>query len=188
MVDCKILIKYSTSKCNEELLGFLIRNISDIRKRYALQVLVVFDENIPMLKGVIKKLPALILRNNVITGNSAIRKTLLPSVGSVGSVGSLSGMKNNDLHDFWSEEIHGKDDNNMDEATDIMESVKSRAMQQSVQHREKSKKTPKQRKTIVSGASENIAMSDIQGGTISDLVADDPMMAKFWENQEETPM
>jgi hypothetical protein len=186
----KILIKYSASKCNKEMVEFLIRNMGAIKKRCSFRVLVVFDEDIPLIKGKINKLPALLVGSSVVTGNSAIRKILLPPVGPAKvKQGFTKDMGSSDLQDYWSQEMHAKDDNNMDETTDIMEAVKTRALQQSMQHREKHKKKPKQRKTIVSTArDDNIAMGNIQGEKISDMVADDPIMAKYWENQEESPM
>lgn len=183
MSSCRVLVKYSMSKCNKDLLEFLIRNVDVIRKRCSLQVLVVYDENITMLKGKVSKLPALIMGGRVITGNSAIRKMLLPPVGPA-QAAAQKDTGSSDLQEYWSQEMHANDDNEDDE-DGVMEKVKHAALGRSIQHQEQhAKKKPKKREPVTTD--NNIAMADIQGASVADLETD-PYMAMFWANQETTP-
>ena len=72
----RILIKYSASKCNNDLLVFIKKNIQNIKKKYNFNILIIYDENISLLKDKIKKLPVLIINNELISGNGNIIQKL----------------------------------------------------------------------------------------------------------------
>ena len=189
-MDARILLKYSTSACNKDLLQFLQQNVKLIKKQFDLKVLVVYDELIPKLGKNIKKLPLLIINGKAITGNTAIRQKLL--AGSDADITSTPAVKKKasacDLEDYWNEEMHSGKDNEMDESEDLMEAVKQRALDQSMVHQESINKKEKRRDPIVSSArQDNIQLDNVSGDKISDMVNDDPMMKKFWDNQEATP-
>ena len=188
-MDARILLKYSTSKCNRELLSFLHQNIHTIKKNFSLKVIVVYDDLIPKLGTKIKKLPVLIVNGNPITGNQAIRQHLVsPDGQSSIKEKTPKDMGHCDLEDYWNKEMHSGVDNTMDESEDLMETVKNRALEQSMNHRESSKPKQKRRDTVVANArQDNIQLDAISGDKISDMVDGDPMMQKFWENQESTP-
>lgn len=188
-MDARILLKYSTSKCNKELLSFLHQNIGTIKRKFALKVIVVYDNLIPKLGNGIKKLPVLIVNGKPVTGNAAIRQHLTSAVGQSSIKGRApKDMGYCDLEDYWNKEMHSGVDNDMDASDDLMEAVKNRALEQSMQHRENHKPKQKRRETIVSSArQDNIRLDNVNGDKISDMVGGDPMMQKFWENQESTP-
>jgi hypothetical protein len=188
-MDARILLKYSTSKCNKELLSFLHQNIDTIKQKFSLKVIVVYDDLIPKLGNSIKKLPVLIISGKPITGIAAIRQHLVSDIGQSSIKGRApKDMGACDLEDYWNKEMHSGVDNEMDESEDLMETVKNRALEQSIHHRETGKPTKKKRDTVVTSArQDNILLDDISGDKISDMSGDDPMMKKFWENQESTP-
>jgi hypothetical protein len=144
---------------------------------------------IPKLGNSIEKLPVLIINGKPVTGNAAIRKHLVSAVGQSSIKGkSPKDMGGCDLEDYWNKEMHSGVDNDMDESEDLMETVKNRALEQSMHHRETSKPKQKKRETIVTSArDDNIRLDEVSGDKISDMVGGDPMMQKFWENQESTP-
>jgi hypothetical protein len=182
-MDARILIKYSTSKCNKEILQFLHQNIVSIKKKFALKIIIVYDDLIPKLGKNIKQLPVLIIDGKTITGNSAIYKHL--TVSKIAAVSKKA--SGSDLEDYWNKEMHSGVDNELDENDDMMDSVKKRAMDQTHHHKENSKQKQKKRATIIPDSREdNIQLQNV-GEKISDLVSDDPMMQKFWANQESTP-
>jgi hypothetical protein len=188
-MDARILLKYSTSKCNKELLSFLHQNIDTIKQKFSLKVIVVYDNLIPKLGNNIKQLPVLIINGKPVTGNAAIRQHLVPAVGKPSIKGEApKDMGACDLEDYWNKEMHSGVDNDMDESEDLMEAVKNRALEQSVHHRETGKPKQKRRETVVTSArQDNIVLDTVTGDKISDMVGGDPMMQKFWENQESTP-
>lgn len=188
-MDARILIKHSTSKCNKELLSFLHQNIGTIKQKFSLKVIVVYDNLIPKLGNDIKKLPVLIINGKPVTGNVAIRQHLVSDVGQSGIKSKApKDMGACDLEDYWNKEMHSGVDNDMDESEDLMEAVKNRALEQSIHHKEISKPKQKNRETIVTSArQDNIRLDNVSGDKISDMVGGDPMMQKFWENQESTP-
>lgn len=189
MMDARILIKNSTSKCNKELLQFLHQNISSIKKKNSLKVVVVYDELIPKLNNKVDKLPVLILDGKLITGISMIKQNLMSSqnVNKETKAPKAQGVCD-DLEDYWNAEMHSGVDDSGDKSEDLMESVKQRALDQSMEHRENKNKKEKRRDTSVSSTKQdNIKMEKINGDRISDMVNDDPMMKKFWDNQECTP-
>ena len=177
----RILIKYSTSKCNKDLLDYLHRNIEDIKQRFDLAVVIVYDELISKLGNDIKKLPVLIVKNRGIVGNEEIQKFLMVKNNKV--VKKVVRRDNSDeLNDFWNDEMHSKIDNDIEE-NDIMDKVKHVALEQTMQYKEDSqKKKDKKREP-----EDNIKTENISSDKISDMVNEDPIMKKFWENQESTP-
>ena len=201
MVDARILIKNSTSECNRELLDYLHANVAAIKKGANLKVLVVYDDLMGKLGGKIKKLPALIMGGEVFVGNAAIKTQLATvmnggrgiSSGAKVERGGVGGDVGDDLTDFWNSEMHsGVDDDGDDNDSNRDSMIKQRAMEQSMEHREQAKKKPgRQEVKMQQGQGlprgDNVHMGDLKMDRISDLVDDDPMMAKFWENQESTP-
>jgi hypothetical protein len=187
-MNASILIKHSTSKCNKELLQFLHQNIALIKKKYILKIIIVYDDMIPKLGKNIKQLPLLIVGGNSIVGNAAIHQHLAPSVGESTVIGKTpKDVSNCDLDDYWNKEMHSGVDNDMDENDDLMDAVKRRAMDQTQHHQETNKPKKKKCEPIVSSTRrDNIQLQNV-GDKISDIVSDDPVMKKFWENQECTP-
>lgn len=181
----RILIKYSTSKCNRDLLDFLHRNIEYINKRFDLAVVIVYDELIPKLCDGIKKLPILIVKNRGIAGNEEIKKFLMVKKNETvkNNVKRTSNRDDSDdLNDYWNSEMHSNLDNDNEE-NDVMEKVKHMALEQTVQYKEDSnKKKDKKRES-----EDNVKTENISSDKISDMVNEDPIMKKFWENQESTP-
>lgn len=186
-MDARILIKHSASKCNKELLEFLHKNIRVIKSRFALKVIIVYDDLIPKLGAKIKRLPVLIINNSAVTGNSNIRDRLISSIGvtKVKDVAQDKGC--DDLHDYWNSEMHSGKDEQLDASEDLMEGVKNRALEQSQQHREAQPKKKTSKPVVSSAREDNIQLETMQGDKISDLVDNDPIMKKFWDNQESTP-
>jgi hypothetical protein len=183
-MDARILLKYSTSKCNRELLNFLHQNIGFIKKKFSLKVLLVYDDQAHILGDSVKKLPALIISGESIVGNASIQQYLSPPSNNPQKI--VKPPDDCDLDNFWNEEMHSGSNDNVDEAEDIMESVKKRVLEQSVQHREDSNHRSKKKEPVISGVRQNnIKISS--GEKISDMVGDDPIMKKFWENQEQSP-
>ena len=190
-MDARILIKNSTSKCNKELLTWLHSNINTLKKKMSLKVIIVYENLYPKLENKIKKLPALVINGNLITGNNAI-KTQLSNVAGASGVSKKKQIidgGSDDLMDYWNAEMHsGADDNCDDETEDMMDQIKKRALDMTMTHKENLNKKPKRKETIVSSArQDNIQLDIIKPDKISDMVSGDPMMQKFWENQETSP-
>lgn len=184
-MDAHILIKCSVSKCNQELLSWLHSNICSIRKSLKLKIVIIFEDLYPKLGGRIKKLPALLLDGRVIIGNSAIKKQL--SIINTSRNSAPTGT-DDDLMDYWNSEMHSGVDNECTEEDDLMDQIKKRALDVSMSRRDGMKQKPKRRETIVSSArQDNVKLDNIKSDKISNMVHDDPMMQKFWENQETSP-
>jgi hypothetical protein len=151
--------------------------------------MVVYDNLIPKLGNNIKKLPVLIINGKPVTGIAAIRQHLVSDVGQSSIKGGApKDMGACDLEDYWNKEMHSGVDNEIDESEDLMDTVKNKALEQSIHHWETNKPAKKKGKTVVTSArQDNIRLDDVSGDKISDMVGSDPMMQKFWENQESTP-
>lgn len=189
MVQARVLIKHSPSKCNKELLDFLHRNIKTIKKKYELKIIVIYDDLISKLPKTIKRLPVMITSGVATTGNVAIRQKLIAALGTtqVKTASHIKDMGATDLQDFWNNEMHNGTDNDRPD-DGVMEAVKDRAMKASVERQESRPKQKKRVKSaIANNREENIQLEQIQGNKISDFVDNDPMMQKFWDNQESTP-
>lgn len=181
-MDARILLKHSTSKCNQELLSFLHQNIGTIKQKISLKVIIVYDELIPKLGNNIKQLPVLIMGGKSITGNNAICQQLSVSLDKTVVKKDAAP---SELSDYWNSEMHSGVDDDIGDNDNLMESVMRRATEQSLNHKEISK--PKKKSDSRSKTrDDNIQLQDV-GDKISDLVDDDPMMQKFWANQESTP-
>jgi regulator of replication initiation timing len=196
MVACKIIIKHSASACNKELLSFLLNNIAGIKKRHTLKVLIVYDNEISTVKGKLSRLPALITSNGkVFTGNSDIRGYLSTTNTSTKKTEKQQqqqqqqqGSGDNELENFWHSEMHSKDEGGgEDDESDLMEAVKQRALQHTIDLQEKNNKSAKKKRAPPPSAHVESTPKHADNVKISDMTTD-PMMAKFWENQEETPM
>ena len=182
-----ILVKYSASECNRNLLTWVYSNKASISKKINLKVVIVYEDLYHLLKNKIKKLPVLIIKNKTFTGNNAI-KNKLKEILDIKNNQTTS--EDDTLEDFWRKEIQSGGD---DEGSDIMGAVKQKAMDMTSNHRQASnnrkipnRKSPKE--DTSSRRVDNINISSITPEKISDLIPDDPMMQKFWENQEESPM
>ena len=190
-MDARILIKNSNSKCNKDLLTWLHSNINTLKKNVLIKVLIVYENLYPKLENKIKKLPVLIINGNLITGNNAI-KTHLSNIAGSDSNSKRKQIMNggeDDLMDYWNTEMHsGIDEGCDDESEDMMEQVKKRALDMTITHKDNLNKNQKHREPIVSNTrQDNIQMEDIKSDKISDMVSEDPIMRKFWENQEKSP-
>ena len=192
-MDARVLIKHSTSKCNEKLLTWLHSNINTIKKSINLKVIVVYEKHYSKLGNKITKLPALILNGTLVTGNSEIKKYITNAINAGGKKTGKSNIEPvvcDDLAEYWNKEMHSglDDDDACNEADDLMDAVKRRALDATMTHKENTAKKPARRETVVSSArQDNILLDNIKPDKISDMVGNDPMMQKFWENQEETP-
>jgi hypothetical protein len=188
-MDTRILLKYNPSKCNNELIRFLNQNIEKIKKKLSLKIIIVYDDLIPLLVNNIKKLPLLINKDVSITGNTAIMHQLLKSIEDSNTNYKLPKDKEDyDLEKYWNKEMHSGVDDEVDEADDLMNSVKRQAFDQSIQHRDRIKTEPKKKSPITPNTrQDNIKLENINSDKISDMLDDDPMMKRFWENRESTP-
>ena len=88
-----------------------------------------------------------------------------------------------DLQEFWNTEMTNGGDND-DDNDDIMESVKNKALETAMKRQESK---PSRKKPTTSTTHKNDNVQPIKSDKISDLVGDDPMMQKFWDNKESTP-
>jgi hypothetical protein len=92
-----------------------------------------------------------------------------------------------DLRDYWTKELQSGDNNNMDENDDVMESVKRRALEQTITHKQSHKPKSKKRSAISgSERADTIKLSGLKDQPLSEM-DDDPLMSKYWANQEATP-
>lgn len=187
-MDARILIKHSASKCNKDLLTFLHTNVKNIRKKYNVKVIIVYSELIPKLGNSIKQLPALIMNGNVFVGNAKIKQQFVTTTAAAPTANGIQDMGCDDLQDFWNQEMHSGADEQLNEDENLMDAIKSRAMDQTTKHREQLRPSKKKRETVVSSArQDNIQLDSMNTGKISEMVGNDPMMQKFWANQESTP-
>lgn len=189
MIEARVLIKHSPSKCNKELLDFLHRNIKSIKKKINIKVIIVYDDLISKLPKNIKRLPVMILHGVAVTGNADIRQRIIAMLGTtqVKSKQPIRDMGASDLEDFWNGEMHNGTDNEHPDDT-LMETVKNKALDVSMKRQETTPKLKKRSNPIISSSrNDNIQLEQIKGNKISDLVDNDPMMQKFWANQESTP-
>jgi hypothetical protein len=165
---------------------FLHMNIKTINKNLSLKVIIVYDDLIPMLGNTIKKLPVLIIGGKSIEGNGAIYKQLTMSHGkSNDTANTLKDTGNCELEKFWNLEMHSGVDNETDETDELMDTVKQRALDQSQRHREDGKKKAKKKDFDIPNTQDSVPFQT--SDKISDMAGGDPMMQKFWENQESTP-
>ena len=171
-----ILLKHSASACNKELVDFLIRNKKRINSTEKLVVVIVYDALIDKLQGKITNLPVLITNGVVITGTSTI-------------ISSLSDKKiqqptpTTSIAEFWKSEMTSTEDN---AETNEMDAAKDKAYT-TMGHRAKSMKdahkNPSNIKASVSSYNNtNVTVNENIGSMDSD-----PIMKKFWDNQEYTP-
>jgi hypothetical protein len=190
MIQARILIKHNPSKCNKELLDFLHRNLKTIKKRFNLKIIIIYDDLIPKLPKTIKRLPVLITSGSATTGNNAIRQKLIAVLGTtkVESTEQVKDMGISDLQDYWNSEMHNGTDNDSP-GDDAMDNVKNKALEASIKHQESVSKQKKRvtAPLVTNNREENIQLEHIQSDKISDLVDNDPVMQKFWDNQETTP-
>jgi hypothetical protein len=186
-MDARILLKYSASRCNKELLSFLHENIDTINGKFKLKVIIVYDDLIPKLKNKVNKLPVLIINGKPVTGNSAIRQHLTSKVEQGGKDNS-KGMESCDLENYWHNEMRSGVDEDSDD--NLMDIVKSKALEQSIHHRENSKaiasKGSKKNTVKPTTRQESIKLKGVDRDKISDI-EEDPFMKGFWDNQETTP-
>ena len=187
-MDVRVLIKHSASKCNKEMLSFLHQNINVIKKKFSLKVIVVYDDLIHTLGSKIKTLPVLIIGNDSVTGNTAIKKYLMRSDTETKTVANHTTVDQHNLTNFWNTEMHSGTDNKMDETDDLMDSVKERALARTQHYVEKGKSTPKKKESIISSdVHDNIDMDILSKDDISNMSGGDDMVQMFLDNQESTP-
>lgn len=190
-MDVRILLKNTNSKCNKDMLEFLHSNIKSLKKKANIKVIIVYDEMYPSLKNVVKKLPTMVIDGTPVAGNKAIMHTLssMLDVNAAGVTGSTGdGAGSIDLQDYWNAEMHSNMDDECDEDADLMDQVKRKALDQSMEHKDQLAKKEKRRDPIVGNSrQDNLMMGGIVPDKISDMIDNDPIMQRFWENQEETP-
>jgi hypothetical protein len=172
-MDARVLIKHSASKCNKELLQFLKKNVNYLRDRYSMKVIIVYAENIHILKTKIKQLPALIIEGGLFVGNQEIKKRLLSPHRSTIIPQA------DDLENYWNNVMNSKDQEEESE-TSIMDAVKAKTLEQTKTRTESLNSKRKQSKRSPSPV---IYKGGAETSTISEL-DDDPYMKQYWENQE----
>lgn len=192
MTEVRILLKHSASQCNRALLGYLHTNIDSLKRQLQVKTIIVYDNEISVLNGKIKQLPALIVSGRApITGSDAIKKYLNQYTAGLETGDAF------DLDNYWNDEIRMREgEGDSDAEGDLMDAVKSRALEHT-EHRKSVTKSRNQKqgsshvdddiparsggshKEDDSPTSDNICMEPI--------VDDDPDMAKYWANQENTP-
>ena len=186
-MNAHILIKNSASKCNKELLTWLHSNIVTLNKSVSVKVVIVYEELYPKLNNKIKQLPTMILNGKTFMGLNLIKSQLTEMAGSKKNKEkhfSLGSENNTDLANYWNAEMHsGIDDADDDNAE--MDKIKRKAVDMSVSHKKIFKKKKKKSDDVSDKMEGNIQIDSTD--KISDMIPDDPMMQKFWENQETTP-
>lgn len=161
-----VIVKYSASACNKELLDFLKTNIARINKQEKLKVVIVYSHLTDKLQGKIKTLPVMVSNGTLITGVSSIISELSPR--------QIKQKENTtNLQDFWKEEMISTDDND-DE--NIMDIAKNKTFTDMNNRRNGTRHSSKA----------NSNTSNNFDGEISSMDSD-PIMKKFWANQEYTP-
>jgi len=181
-MDGWILISNKPTKCNKDILTFLHNNINIIKKKYKLKIVIVYDDKKHILKNKITKLPILIFNNGTsYTGLNSIIKTLLPLKSSK----QLSNKINNigtDLESYWKEEMGSKEDNENGNGK-LMDEVLKKTLALKT---ERSNTSANKSSNKSSNVSANVSSTNLNESNISDMVGD-PIMQKFWANQESTP-
>jgi hypothetical protein len=189
MKTARVLIKYSTSKCNKDLLDYLIRNISSIKKRYNIRVLKVYKNNFDIIKGKIDRLPALIIDGRVYTGNSNIKKQLSATSRRQKTTTQYDPL---DLSNYMASEMsmERKMQDDCDEGDETMKNVEKIAAERTLQRKEhfERRKNKKRSVSIQEPIQQSSRGNNIKTGEISIAdMEDDPFMKKMWANQERTP-
>jgi hypothetical protein len=182
MTEAKLLLKYSVSACNKELLEYLHKNASTIKRHLRLTTVIIYDDMISKLESSgITSLPLLIMAGQQITGVNSI-KSRLSSLASK----STPLTDSNELSDFWYKEmIIDKGDNERGDE-DVMDSIKKKAVDQTMNHTTNIQQSQRKRAAPSAGREDNLLVTG--GEKISDMVDDDDMMKKFWDNMEETEL
>lgn len=182
-----ILVNKRASECNRDLLSFLHNNTNSIKKKLANirhNKFVQYYNKGTHSKLKLKSLPALLVKNQKIYGKSAIKKYILS--GTVKPNKSSVKDTSNDLQSFWKEEMYSKEDN-VDTDESIMDDIRKRALDATMTRNEQTNSRKKKpRNSLPTPRESNIETEPINTDNIADMV-DDPMMAKFWANQEYTP-
>jgi hypothetical protein len=179
-----ILISNKPTKCNKDILNFLHNNIYIIKKKYKLKIVIVYDDKKHILKNKITKLPILIFNNGAsYTGINSIIKTLLP-------LNSSKQLSNNinigtDLESYWKEEMGSKEDNENGNGK-LMDEVLKKTLEIKTERSNKSANKSSKSSNISADLSANVSSANLNESNISDMVGD-PIMQKFWANQESTP-
>jgi hypothetical protein len=176
-MEAKILIKHSVSSCNQELIQWLQTHVNTIKQYVSLKVVIVYASMYNKLDSRITRLPALVMGGSIVTGTTSIKKKISARINGTGPT-----VDDNDLDNFWNTEIFSGVEDKDDEPDDIMEHVKRKALDVTSSYREQSKK---EKKKVQFEPSSNVRVETTD--KISDMIDDDPMMQKFWENQESTP-
>lgn len=181
-----ILVNKTASECNRDLLSFLHNNTSSIKSKLVNRTVKFIQyynkSNHSKLK--IKSLPVLLVNNKKFYGKSAIKKYILS--GNVKSNKTSVKNTSDDLQSFWKEEMYSKEDN-VDTDESIMDDVRKRALDATmIRNEQNNSKKRKPRNPLPTPRKNNIEIEPINTDNIADMV-DDPMMAKFWANQEYTP-
>jgi hypothetical protein len=192
-----ILVKYSASKCNKSLLDFIHTHKNKIGKIFNLNVVIVYDDMIAKLDSKIKHLPVLIIPGNFITGNKSIKEYIIKTIAPPGNKQKQQQQKQkgvasvSELDDFWNNEMHNNTEDNECEGDNIMDNVRDKAIEQSIQHQKSA--APKRKKLTPSkyNDKDNVKVGNIKTGKISDMIEgggnEAKMMKQFWDNQENTP-
>lgn len=180
-----ILIKNNPSKCNKNLIRFLKSKIRKIKKKYKLRVVIVYEDLYKTLPPGITKFPVLITeQGKMAIGNTQIIKNINKTINENNT--SSYAPPSDNINDYWSQEMFSKEQENNEESSDLMENVRQKALNRTMNHRDEMNKTKKKRMQSTDGPEEREKLDIIQSDSISNFT-DDPMAKKFWENQETTP-
>lgn len=160
-----VIIKYNTSDCNKKLLKHIKDNIAEINSQEKTKVVIVYKNLVHKL-GKINTLPVLVSNGRVTTGVSDI-------ISELSRKKVIKKENVTDLQSFWKDEMTAGDDN---DDTNEMDKVKNSALSD-MNRRAPGKVSSKPKSSYVSDPDE------CEVGKMES----DPLMKKFWANQECTP-
>jgi len=186
-MDLLIVVKHNLSKCNIKLIKFLKSNKDLIAKKYNLRLLPIPEDLCKKFSSDVKGLPILLTWDEKIAvGNSQIIKNIKKGIG-YNTPTSKYTPPSDDINDYWSRQMFSKDQEGDGEPSDLMESVRQRALSRTMTHKDQMNKNKKQIDPVIPDSREDREkLETIQIDRISDFT-DDPIAKKFWENQETTP-
>lgn len=195
----KILFKNSATECNKKLLTFLHANIGTIRKKYDLKAIIIkrnADKQF-VKKNNITKLPAMVFSSgNVIESTPAIKDALkkmfkkpppqkVKTTNSTDNKCDIAESDCDDLNSFWNKEMMS-DMQEEDRDLDLISGMRDRANKMA-DDRNKSlaNRAPKKKQYVPPTPNGDGLIDNVDTTKIADFT-DDPMLKKFWENQETT--
>lgn len=182
-----VLIKRTPSKCNKQLLEYLSINSNKIKRHMILKVEYADGKLDSLKKANVKCLPVLIINGKIIETKSGIIQNINNFITDGSKIAKkINNKTSEDLMDFWNDEMHnGIDKEEYTNSSPNMDEVVRRAMNASQVRKNSIPKRKKREHIPTTHEDGNIKITD--ASKISEFVSEDPIMSKFWENQEESP-